>query len=84
MRDFLIMRNEKLAGLRGDTLAFACDDGQSGSAAIAAAWTRICGGDDLAYWLDPRKYYPNALVYARMLAANEGPADFPGADGGRC
>ena len=37
------------AGLWGDTLVFACDDGQSGSVAIATAWTRICGGDDLGY-----------------------------------
>ena len=57
------------AELRGDMIVLGCDDGQSRSAAIAAAWTRIRGYDDLDYWLDPRKYYPNALVYARMLEA---------------
>ena len=57
------------AELRGDMIVLGCDDGQSRSAAIAAAWTRIRGYDDLDYRLDPRKYYPNALVYARMLEA---------------
>ena len=57
------------AELWGDTLVIACDAGQSRSPAIAAAWTRICGCDDLGYWLDPRKYYPNVLVYSRMLEA---------------
>lgn len=68
------MARETLAALRGaelwgDVVAFACDDGQSRSPAIAAAWARISGLDDLEYWLDPRKYYPNVLVYSRMLEA---------------
>lgn len=69
-----VMATQTLAALRGaelwgDTLVFACDAGQSRSAAVAAAWARIRGLDDLEYWLDPRKYYPNVLVYTLMLEA---------------
>ena len=68
------MAHRTLAALRGaelwgDTLVFACDAGQSRAPAIAAAWARINGIDDLGYWLDPRKYCPNVLVYSRMLEA---------------
>jgi len=45
-----------------------CDGGVSRSAAVRAAVSRICAGDDLACWTDLR-YRPNVLVHYRLLQA---------------
>ena len=46
-----------------------CDGGVSRSAAVRAAVSRICEGEDLACWTDPR-FRPNVLVYYRLLQAS--------------
>jgi predicted protein tyrosine phosphatase len=43
-----------------------CEDGISCSSAIAAAITKIAGGDDAYYF---RHYSPNRYVYKMLLAA---------------
>ena len=43
-------------------LYFCCDSGESRSAALAAAWTHYCGGDEMKIWKNIR-YHPNELVY---------------------
>lgn len=57
-------------GLNPDSkLVFVCDGGVSRSSAMLAAALRIKGRSDLiAVWANP-KYYPNILVYRRLLAA---------------
>ena len=59
----------KNAELWSDKLVFACDEGRSRSVALAAAWLRICGLDDIEFWLNPQSYSPNVLIYARLLEA---------------
>ncbi len=49
-------------------LIFCCDGGVSRSAALAAAFTRYFGGDEMKIWLDPA-YRPNTKVYALTLRA---------------
>ena len=47
------------------SLYICCDGGVSRSAAVAAAITHACIGDDFNIWKDPA-YHPNQLVYTTM------------------
>ena len=49
-------------------LFFCCDSGESRSAALAAAFLRSCGGDEMRIWRDPH-YHPNPLVYRLQCEA---------------
>lgn len=51
-----------------DCFLAVCDGGNSRSAAIRAAVSRIWAGEDLMCWVDP-KHRANVLVYYRLLQA---------------
>lgn len=43
-------------------LFFCCDSGESRSPALATAYMRYFGMDEMSIWRNPR-YHPNSLVY---------------------
>ncbi len=52
------------------TLYVCCDNGQSRSSAVGAAFLRYMGESDIKIWNNP-KYNPNTLVYKMLCSALE-------------